>query len=337
MLLRTITVENGQREACNAAVLCSLAIPEIESNVLVYTLNEAAPRGTSWVYLAALAPLAEGGYQLGSLDSRACRIARQVLQQIVKDAPTMPGGAILPFHFIRIERLGQPLLPHPTCREQHHSLALGPRALQALLACHSSDNIGEPFYSAHPLPPQPYVPSEEDAPTATGTHAEMAIAAAQATTLPAPATPEPAASNRSEQMLREVQATLDTLVDMANAFSRGKPSRERVECEHRLQSREARLLAMEAQLQARQDEQDLRCARLGEQQAALDRRAAELDAQFKRLVVAKDRLRTLMHSVNGSPPATARAPALPDPSSQADPAPAPRGSIVCGVNHGTRS
>ncbi|WP_205895274.1 hypothetical protein [Metapseudomonas otitidis] len=295
MLLRTITVENGQREAFNAAVLCSLTIPEIEGNVLVYTLNEAAPQGTSWVYLAALVPLVEGGYQLSSLDDRACQVARQVLRQIVGGARSANRDAAAAYHFIRIERLGPPLTPHPTCLEQHHPLSLGPGAIQTLLACRSSDKVGEPFYSRHLLPYQPYESPLEDAPVATVEPQQAAVAPASA----------PHSVSRSEQMLREVQATLNTLVDMAGIFTGNQqdgghphPNHKLAEREHQLQAREARLQALEAQLHARQNEQEQRCKRLTEHEAALDRRAAELDVQVEKLLAAKERLRRLMRTVN---------------------------------------
>ncbi|MFU6375942.1 hypothetical protein ACM792_12210 [Metapseudomonas otitidis] len=294
MLLRTITVENGQREAFNAAVLCSLAIPEIEGNVLVYTLNEAAPKGTSWVYLAALVPLVEGGYQLSSLDDRACQVARRVLRQIIEGARGNRDAATA-YHFIRIERLGPPLTPHPTCLEQHHPLTLGPGAIQTLLACRSSDNVGEPFYSGHLLPYQPYESPLEDSPVAT-------VEPQQAADAP---TPAPHSTSRSEQMLREVQTTLNTLVEMAGVFTRRKPDSSPLqpdpglaERERELQAQEARLQALAAELQARQDAQEQRHTRLAEHEAALDRRAAELDVQVEKLLAAKERLRRLMRTVN---------------------------------------
>lgn len=294
MLLRTITVENGQREAFNAAVLCSLAIPEIEGNVLVYTLNEAAPKGTSWVYLAALVPLVEGGYQLSSLDDRACQVARRVLRQIIEGARGNRDAATA-YHFIRIERLGPPLTPHPTCLEQHHPLTLGPGAIQTLLACRSSDNVGEPFYSGHLLPYQPYESPLEDSPVAT-------VVAQRAADAP---TPAPHSTSRSEQMLREVQTTLNTLVEMAGVFTRRKPdsgplqpAQGLAERERELQAQEARLQALAAELQARQDAQEQRRTRLAEHEAALDRRAAELDVQVEKLLAAKERLRRLMRTVN---------------------------------------
>ncbi|MDH1109970.1 hypothetical protein N5C55_26470 [Pseudomonas otitidis] len=294
MLLRTITVENGQREAFNAAVLCSLATPEIEANVLVYTLNEAGPQGTSWVYLAALAPLAEGGYQLSSLDERACQVARRVLRQIIEGARGNRDAATA-YHFIRIERLGPPLTPHPTCLEQHHPLTLGPGAIQTLLACRSSDNVGEPFYSGHLLPYQPYESPLEDSPVAT-------VEAQRAADAP---TPAPHSTSRSEQMLREVQTTLNTLVEMAGVFTRRKPdsgplqpAQGLAERERELQAQEARLQALAAELQARQDAQEQRRTRLAEHEAALDRRAAELDVQVEKLLAAKERLRRLMRTVN---------------------------------------
>jgi hypothetical protein len=298
MLLRTITVENGQREAFNAAVLCSLAIPEIEGNVLVYTLNEAGPQGTSWVYLAALAPLTEGGYQLSSLDERACQIARRALCQITEGARSGNRDAVTAYHFIRIECLGPPLTPHPTCMEQHHPLTLGHSAIQTLLACRHSDNIGAPFYSAHPLPYQPYECPLHDSPVAT-------VEPRQAADAPEHPAPVPHNASRSEQMLREVQATLNTLVEMAGVFTRRQPDSSPLqphpglaERERELQAQEARLQALDAQLQARQDEQEQRRVRLAEQEAALDRRAAELDEQIEKLVAAKERLRRLMRTVN---------------------------------------
>lgn len=84
MLLRTITVENDAREAVNAAILCSFAIPCIDRNILVYTLNEEGRQGTSRVYVASAVPH-ENGYRLEKLGSRQeWQYAVQVLKQITK-------------------------------------------------------------------------------------------------------------------------------------------------------------------------------------------------------------------------------------------------------------
>ncbi|WP_044873745.1 hypothetical protein [Pseudomonas sp. LFM046] len=84
MLLRTITVENEAREAVNAAILCSFAIPQIDRNILVYTLNEEGRQGTSRVYVASAVPQ-ENGYRLEKLGSRQeWQYAVQVLKQITK-------------------------------------------------------------------------------------------------------------------------------------------------------------------------------------------------------------------------------------------------------------
>lgn len=84
MLLRTITVKNEALEVVNAAVLCSFAIPEIDRNIIVYSLNEEGPRGTAKVYVAR-ATAGEGGYLLGSLESELeWQYAKQVLKQITR-------------------------------------------------------------------------------------------------------------------------------------------------------------------------------------------------------------------------------------------------------------
>ena len=84
MLLRTITVENGTGEVVNAAVLCSFAIPLIDRNILVYTLNEEGRNGTSKVYVASAVPQ-EDGYHLAGLESeQEWQYAVQVLKQITK-------------------------------------------------------------------------------------------------------------------------------------------------------------------------------------------------------------------------------------------------------------
>jgi hypothetical protein len=82
MLLRTITVENEAQEVVNAAVLCSFAIPEIDRNFLVYSLNEEGRQGTAKVYVATFTP-GTNGYLLGSLPSELeWQYAKRVLRQI---------------------------------------------------------------------------------------------------------------------------------------------------------------------------------------------------------------------------------------------------------------
>lgn len=84
MLLRTITVRNDTGETVNAAILCSFAIPLIDRNILVYTLNEEGRHGTSRVYVASAVPL-EDGYRLASLESeQEWQYAVEVLKQITK-------------------------------------------------------------------------------------------------------------------------------------------------------------------------------------------------------------------------------------------------------------
>ncbi|GLZ87090.1 hypothetical protein Pres01_31410 [Metapseudomonas resinovorans] len=84
MLLRTITVENGTGEVVNAAVLCSFAIPQIDRNILVYTLNEEDRHGTAKVYVTSAVPQ-ENGYRLASLESeREWQCVLEVLRQITK-------------------------------------------------------------------------------------------------------------------------------------------------------------------------------------------------------------------------------------------------------------
>lgn len=84
MLLKTITVENDARETANAAILCSFAVPRIDRNILVYTLNEEGRQGTAKVYVASAVPQ-EGGYRLERLESdQEWKCAMQVLKQITK-------------------------------------------------------------------------------------------------------------------------------------------------------------------------------------------------------------------------------------------------------------
>ncbi|MBD2838143.1 hypothetical protein ID144_13920 [Pseudomonas sp. JM0905a] len=84
MLLRTITVENGTGEVVNAAVLCSFAIPLIDRNILVYTLNEEGRQGTAKVYVASAIPQ-ENGYRLAGLESeQEWQHTVQVLKEITR-------------------------------------------------------------------------------------------------------------------------------------------------------------------------------------------------------------------------------------------------------------
>lgn len=84
MLLRTITVENCTGEVVNAAVLCSFAIPQIDRNILVYTLNEEGRHGTAKVYVTSAIPQ-ENGFRLANLESdREWQCALDVLRQITQ-------------------------------------------------------------------------------------------------------------------------------------------------------------------------------------------------------------------------------------------------------------
>ena len=84
MILKTITVENEARESANAVILCSFAIPRIDRNILVYTLNEESRHGTSKVYVASAVP-EDAGYRLENLESEEeWRCAVEVLKQITK-------------------------------------------------------------------------------------------------------------------------------------------------------------------------------------------------------------------------------------------------------------
>ena len=85
MLLRTITVQNEAQEVVTAAVLCSFAIPELDRNILVYSLNEEGRHGTAKVYVAR-ATATGGGYLLGALESELeWQYAKHVLKQITRE------------------------------------------------------------------------------------------------------------------------------------------------------------------------------------------------------------------------------------------------------------
>ncbi|AYF90396.1 hypothetical protein SA496_20125 [Pseudomonas sp. JS3066] len=84
MMLRTITVEDGTGEVVNAAVLCSFAIPLIDRNILVYTLNEEGNHGTAKVYVTSAVPQ-ENGFRLANLESeQEWQYTLEVLRQITK-------------------------------------------------------------------------------------------------------------------------------------------------------------------------------------------------------------------------------------------------------------
>ncbi|MNR50837.1 hypothetical protein D3C85_1704170 [compost metagenome] len=68
----------------NAAILCSFAIPEIDRNIVVYTLNEDGREGTAKVYVASAIPQ-DNGYRLAGLESeREWQHTVQVLREITR-------------------------------------------------------------------------------------------------------------------------------------------------------------------------------------------------------------------------------------------------------------
>ncbi|KAF1051346.1 MAG: hypothetical protein GAK43_02445 [Stenotrophomonas maltophilia] len=80
MLVQTITVENDAGQASNATVLCAFAIPQIDRNLLVYTLNEEE-NGCPRIYVASAVPQARG-YRLERLGTSEWQHVLQVLNEV---------------------------------------------------------------------------------------------------------------------------------------------------------------------------------------------------------------------------------------------------------------
>ncbi|KWU52268.1 hypothetical protein [Pseudomonas palleroniana] len=125
MLLRTLVLERSGEEApVNGALLCGFAVAQIDSNFLVYSLDEEAEPGHSRVYIAALRKKLER-YFLGAVDSKEdLQVAMQVFKQILMSASgaktSGPGEPQTPFHFVDLKGCRLP----PARPEDHHSVII---------------------------------------------------------------------------------------------------------------------------------------------------------------------------------------------------------------------
>lgn len=88
MLLRTISIEDGDQKALTAALLCSFAIPDLNRSFLAYSLNEEVDGDNLRIYIASIS-MAGNTCTLGGLSSEHdCQSATRVFKQILQEAAT---------------------------------------------------------------------------------------------------------------------------------------------------------------------------------------------------------------------------------------------------------
>ncbi|MDL2187184.1 hypothetical protein P5706_23675 [Pseudomonas sp. ChxA] len=214
MLLRTLVLErSGQDTPINGALLCGFAVAQIDSNFLVYSLDEETEPGNSRVYIAALRKKIDR-YFLGGVESKEdLQVAMQVFKQILMAAAASgtKTGAVsessIPFHFIDLKGCKLP----PARPEDHHSviikkglvmkvITLGMSA-PALPAIESASLIVPSirFSSQMIAPPRPTNPADSAEPTVSealkAQPLEAPVAVAQEQVLE----PEPEPESEPEQ------------------------------------------------------------------------------------------------------------------------------------------
>jgi len=86
MFLRTIAIKNADQEIVSGALLCGVAVPQLGSNFLVYSLSEEVEGDKTCVYVAMLHKKNDE-YVLNRVDSgQEWTVAAQVFKQLVRRA-----------------------------------------------------------------------------------------------------------------------------------------------------------------------------------------------------------------------------------------------------------
>ncbi|MGE1154273.1 hypothetical protein [Pseudomonas kitaguniensis] len=320
MLLRTLVLErSGEDTPVNGALLCGFAVAQIDSNFLVYSLDEEVEPGNSRVYIAALRKKLDR-YFLGGVESTEdLQVAMQVFKQILMTAAasgTKTGAVIdasIDFHFIDLKGCKLP----PARPEDHHSmiikkalvmkvitLGMSASVLPAIESAalivpsirFSSQMVSPPKITRQPKPAEQsvreFVMAEPlEAPIAIAHAVEQIEFNEHPPAPPRPPAPLKLPAPAEHASLHEVDSTLTSLAKIAQDLTQQKLAV--VEREEMLEQWQARL----EQTQGELEEKSRELARRGTQ---LQNQTAEVAHKTEKMTLAMTHLSAVRQRLQGA-------------------------------------
>ncbi|TFF03996.1 hypothetical protein EXW72_16860 [Pseudomonas sp. BCA14] len=320
MLLRTLVLERSGEEApVNGALLCGFAVAQIESNFLVYSLDEEAEPGHSRVYIAALRKKLER-YFLGGVDSKEdLQVAMQVFKQILMAASgaktSGAGEAQTPFHFVDLKGCRLP----PARPEDHHSVIIKKALVMKVITLGMSAPALPAIESNTVIVPnirfssQMVASPKEMSPPKTATQLpdkytaeepSHSVAAVPETFVPAgpgalpvefeasEAAPAKRPAHQEHATLLEVDSTLANLARVVQELTQKKHAA--IEREEMLEQWQVRLQHQQGQLDEKNREVEQRHRHLQEEALGVGRKAEKLTLMMSQLSAMRQRLHTTL-------------------------------------------
>lgn len=320
MLLRTLVLErSGQDAPVNGALLCGFAVAQVDSNFLVYSLDEETEPGNSRVYIAALRKKVDR-YFLGGIESKDdLQVAMQVFKQILMAAAATGAktGAVIetsiPFHFIDLKGCKLP----PARPEDHHSMIIKKALVMKVITLGISAPVLPAIESASLIVPSirfssqmvsppraknPPRPVEE--PVSEPVVAQPADAHIAITQVPPEAEPSappvqfepreplpPKHPVKMEQMsILEVDSTLTSLAKVAQELAQQKLA---------IVEREEMLDQWQARLELEQSEQDENARELEQRVTQLQDQTLKLSQKAEKLSLAMSNVSNMRQHLQG--------------------------------------
>ncbi len=302
MLLRTLVLEHGDQGApVNGALLCGFAVAQIQSNFLVYSLDEEVEPGNSRVYIAALRKKADRHFLSGVESSEDLQVAMQAFKQILMAAAasssrTSSAEAAVPYHFIDMKGCKLP----PARPEDHHSMIIKKALVMKVITLGISAPVLPAIESATLIvpsirfssqmvsPPRIAKPSrqaaEQVSEPAVNASLQAPLAVAKVPTRVEPTAVTQFEPDESASRHPAAQTEHATLVEVDNTLTNlAKVAQELAQKQLAVVEREQMLEQWEARLQQAQAAHDEKSLDLEQRETQLHQRNLQVDQKAGRL------------------------------------------------------
>jgi hypothetical protein len=302
MLLRTLVLEHGDQGApVNGALLCGFAVAQIQSNFLVYSLDEEVEPGNSRVYIAALRKKADRHFLSGVESSEDLQVAMQAFKQILMAAAasssrTGSAEAAVPYHFIDMKGCKLP----PARPEDHHSMIIKKALVMKVITLGISAPVLPAIESATLIvpsirfssqmvsPPRVSKPSTQAAKQvsepAVNASLQAPLAVAKVPTRVEPTAVTQFEPDESASRHPAAQTEHATLVEVDNTLTNlAKVAQELAQKQLAVVEREQMLEQWEARLQQAQAAHDEKSLDLEQRETQLHQRNLQVDQKAGRL------------------------------------------------------
>ncbi|MBP1123630.1 MULTISPECIES: hypothetical protein [Pseudomonas] len=302
MLLRTLVLEHGDQGApVNGALLCGFAVAQIQSNFLVYSLDEEVEPGNSRVYIAALRKKADRHFLSGVESSEDLQVAMQAFKQILMAAAasssrTGSAEAAVPYHFIDMKGCKLP----PARPEDHHSMIIKKALVMKVITLGISAPVLPAIESATLIvpsirfssqmvsPPRIAKPSrqaaEQVSEPAVNASLQAPLAVAKVPTRVEPTAVTQFEPDESASRHPAAQTEHATLVEVDNTLTNlAKVAQELAQKQLAVVEREQMLEQWEARLQQAQAAHDEKSLDLEQRETQLHQRNLQVDQKAGRL------------------------------------------------------